>query len=368
MITLTVMLGRNGVVDFSPLLGMAYLCEFATSWAPTEIPSRRSNGTSGLPSNNGTSQLLNQIPASSGKRSRLESKLYIPVQAVNQGNSASTFTIKSNAFITDERLPKRRKAASHRDPSIGVLPTGSTTPCQPFSDFVSDEHPWELRLPWEPDDEIIFSPTASQDREHFSFFHEVNSLSKLRVQLGKEDGDQKSATQQSTTLHLLESTLEPDGVEVMEPFISSSEFLSVAAVPVSGTAPQRSHIANLLSVGELKLFPSSDELASATNSRSMEALVTWYQRLRELIEFERLHGHQKVPQKSTLFPKLGTWVNKQRSQRHGLSSEKVAALEAVCFDWGEKLGMTGWRMRFNALVAYRAKYGDCTFWGDVITS
>ena len=87
--------------------------------------------------------------------------------------------------------------------------------------------------------------------------------------------------------------------------------------------------------------------------------MAWYQRLRDPIEFERLHGHQKVPQKSTLFPKLGAWVNKQRSHRHGLPFETVAALEAVRFDWGEEVGMTGWRMRFNALVAYRAKYGDC---------
>ncbi|KAI2499588.1 hypothetical protein MHU86_14883 [Fragilaria crotonensis] len=253
---------------------MAHLCEFATSWNPTEISSRRSNGTRAPSSSNGTSQVLCQIPASLGKRSR-----------------------RSRAVL---------------------------------------------------------------------IFHEVYSSSKL--QHVKEDGDQQHYTRQpSTNVHLLESNSEPSGVEVIEPDKPLRKFLAAATLLVPGTAPHCTESANRMSVDELKLFPSSTELASAATSRSMEALVAWYQRLRELIEFERLYGHQNVPQKSHSFPKLGTWVNKQRYHRHELTSEKVAVLEAVCFDWGEKLGETRWRMRYKALVAYRTKNGDCrvpTRWED----
>lgn len=368
VLTVADMLGRNGFVEFSPLLSMAHLCEFATSCTPTEISSRRSNGTRAPSSSNGTSQVRCRIPASLGKRSRRESKLCRPVQAPCQekSDSASSFSSKSNAFINEERSSKRRNSVSHRD-LCGVTPSCSTTPFQPFKACLSDEHPWELHLPWELDDDITFSPTMSQGREQFSFFHEVDSSSKLHHV--KEDGDQQRYTRQpSTNVHLLESKSEPSGVEVIEPDKALSNSLAAAALPVPGTAPHWTESANRMSVDELRLFPSSAELASAATSRSMDALVAWYQRLRELIEFERLYGHQNVPQKSDSFPKLGTWVNKQRYHRHDLPSEKVAVLEAVCFDWGEKLGETRWRMRYNALVAYRAKNGDCKCWCDAMTN
>ena len=95
------------------------------------------------------------------------------------------------------------------------------------------------------------------------------------------------------------------------------------------------------------------------SNRSKRALNSWFNRLHELIIFKRIHGHSNVPQKCSNFPKLGAWVNKQRYRRHELSMEKLAALEAISFDWGRKIGEPAWRLRFQSLLEFNEKYGNC---------
>lgn len=105
--------------------------------------------------------------------------------------------------------------------------------------------------------------------------------------------------------------------------------------------------------------PSPCELKACNNQRKRHALMVWYQRLSELVEFKKAHGDTNVSQKYAPNPSLGVWVNKQRCHRALLTLEKNAALEAVEFDWGKKKGQHAWNVKFDELVSYRAKQGNC---------
>lgn len=366
------MLGSNGLVNFSPLMRMAFLCDFASSWTPGELSSHRRNEFGGLPYSAGTSQSRNQVPVSSGKRSRDESDLDRSVQISIHGKSYSPCAccVEFLTLSSEGPLSKRRKPSLRRDASVCVLPEAVTTPFKPFKENPTGEHTWELHLPWELD-EISCSPTWSQAREEFSFLREIDSADNLSKQRVHEDGHQQlSIPQSSKAAYQLKAYSVSGPVETVagEPVKLSSNDVAAAAFPVPDSVPEFNDSVDRTSLGEVNLFPSRSEIASVTTSRSMEALVSWYDRLRELIEFKRLHGHQNVPQKSSVFPKLGAWVNKQRSHRRDLPSEKLAALEAVCFDWGRTFGEPTWRVRFAALVAYRTKYGHCKYVCDSMTS
>jgi hypothetical protein len=104
---------------------------------------------------------------------------------------------------------------------------------------------------------------------------------------------------------------------------------------------------------------SKAEMLRFHTNRSKKALLSWYRRLEELIVFKHIHGHYNVPQKCTLFPKLGSWVNKQRYTRQKLSIEKVRALDAIGFDWGKQIGDSAWRLRFQSLLEFKERYGNC---------
>jgi Helicase associated domain len=115
------------------------------------------------------------------------------------------------------------------------------------------------------------------------------------------------------------------------------------------------------STSEIKLHPSTRELNFLPNPRAKVALKVWYQRLRELVAFKNEYGHANVRQKYPANPQLGIWVNKQRCTRNALTREKLAALEAVGFDWGTKKGEYAWNSKYDELVKYRAIHGDCKY-------
>lgn len=112
---------------------------------------------------------------------------------------------------------------------------------------------------------------------------------------------------------------------------------------------------------EIKLHPSASELDFLPNPRAKVALKVWYQRLRELVAFKNEYGHANVRQKYPANPQLGIWVNKQRCTRNTLTRQKLAALEAVGFDWGTKKGEHAWNSKYNELVKYRKIHGDCEY-------
>lgn len=93
---------------------------------------------------------------------------------------------------------------------------------------------------------------------------------------------------------------------------------------------------------------------------------TWEDRLAEVAAFKALHGHCEIPMDKT---RLGRFVNNMRTQRNSgrLSDERIAKLDAVGFAWGARsmaeVGMEGinarWKMRYDQLLRYKEKNGDC---------
>lgn len=115
------------------------------------------------------------------------------------------------------------------------------------------------------------------------------------------------------------------------------------------------------------LKPSEDEIAKCNNSRKLNALGTFYERLHELCMFKSQHGTCNVPQKYSPKKQLGVWVNKVRmekkkhdkDQNSSLTHEKISKLNQLGFDWGENKGHEKWEQHFKALELYRCEHGDC---------
>jgi Helicase associated domain len=98
---------------------------------------------------------------------------------------------------------------------------------------------------------------------------------------------------------------------------------------------------------------------SYIRDRKRAALYSWYQRLRELWEYKKEHGHCLVPQRYPRQQKMATWVNKVRMARQSLTPTQLQALEAVGFVWAQHEGLTAWQERYAQLQAYQAVHGDC---------
>jgi Helicase associated domain len=99
-----------------------------------------------------------------------------------------------------------------------------------------------------------------------------------------------------------------------------------------------------------------------TNSRTereRKALVSWYERLRELREYRQEHGHCRVPQKCSGQQKLANWVNKVRMNRASLSMTQEQVLDALDFVWADHKGPILWNKHLVQLRAYHAVHGNC---------
>ena len=87
----------------------------------------------------------------------------------------------------------------------------------------------------------------------------------------------------------------------------------------------------------------------------------WNARFKELLEYRSEHGDCNVP---TGQGKLGTWVGNQRTaylndSRGSLAQDRVDRLDSIGFKWSLKGKETPWETRFDELVQYKAKHGDC---------
>ena len=108
----------------------------------------------------------------------------------------------------------------------------------------------------------------------------------------------------------------------------------------------------------------------------------WKKRLKELIAYKKIHGDCRVPVQNKRYVKLGNWVSKQRQEykrwlkrksSSTLTQEKFDLLDDLGFDWiidiesgpilkKSNVGKTleeQWMQKFNELVKYRKKHGDC---------
>jgi Helicase associated domain len=99
----------------------------------------------------------------------------------------------------------------------------------------------------------------------------------------------------------------------------------------------------------------------------------WRKRYEELVEYKNIHGHCNVPQSTD----LGKWVKMQRENKHEsdlkregktphrkkpkpcLSEDRIAKLEAIGFQWRVAKPAVGWDRRYQQLLEYKEKHGDC---------
>jgi hypothetical protein len=95
--------------------------------------------------------------------------------------------------------------------------------------------------------------------------------------------------------------------------------------------------------------------------------VTWENRLRELADYRKIHGHCNVRMKHSKNKQLGAWVNTQRTNYRlhfleGKTSPKmttvrIKALEGIGFEWNSH--GSAWEDHIRELADYRKTHGHC---------
>ena len=83
----------------------------------------------------------------------------------------------------------------------------------------------------------------------------------------------------------------------------------------------------------------------------------WEKHISELRRYKASKGDCNVPDRFPEYPLLGKWVRYQRTNRHKLSSDRIARLEQIGFDWNPF--HTAWQESFSELEQYKTLHGDC---------
>ena len=105
-----------------------------------------------------------------------------------------------------------------------------------------------------------------------------------------------------------------------------------------------------------------DRLNSIGFKWALQEAVPWETRFDELVRYKTKHGDCNVPASQG---KLGAWVNKQRTAYNDgkIEQSRIDRLSSIGFKWALKKKRGGpnvpWETRFNELVRYKAKHGDC---------
>ena len=86
--------------------------------------------------------------------------------------------------------------------------------------------------------------------------------------------------------------------------------------------------------------------------------VPWETRFDELVQYKAKHGDCKVPRSQG---QLGEWVDTQRYRytKSKLAQDRIDRLNNIGFKWALSGKATPWETRFDELVQYKAKHGDC---------
>jgi hypothetical protein len=90
----------------------------------------------------------------------------------------------------------------------------------------------------------------------------------------------------------------------------------------------------------------------------------WEDRLSELADYRKIHGHCNVPQKYSENSKLAHWVKTQRCQysllhegnTSSMTTFRIQELESLGFEWGIVYGAT-WEDHLSELTDYRKIHG-----------
>ena len=110
--------------------------------------------------------------------------------------------------------------------------------------------------------------------------------------------------------------------------------------------------------------------ASSIRYTSKRQDEDWMQMFEELMEYKEKHGDCLVPLNYKVNPKLGRWVQHQRSQYQNkkkgktrqITDERIYKLEEIGFVWyrgWKKRDDEGWMLMFEQLVEYKEEHGDC---------
>ncbi|MDB4634110.1 Helicase associated domain protein [Rubripirellula sp.] len=83
----------------------------------------------------------------------------------------------------------------------------------------------------------------------------------------------------------------------------------------------------------------------------------WESRFSELVAYKEKYGTCYIPKKCNENPILTTWVSNLIKNRNKLPRDQIDRLDTIGFVWN-RLDMI-WEEKFNELVAYKAKFGDC---------
>jgi hypothetical protein len=95
----------------------------------------------------------------------------------------------------------------------------------------------------------------------------------------------------------------------------------------------------------------------------------WISRYKELVKYKESHGHCNVP---CSHETLGGWISYQRTKYAGgkMSKNHINMLHKIGFVWRlvestKKGSPVAWSTRYNELVTYKEKHGDCNVpWKD----
>eukprot|EP00980_Cylindrotheca_fusiformis_P009455 scaffold2068_cov96-Cylindrotheca_fusiformis.AAC.11 len=114
-------------------------------------------------------------------------------------------------------------------------------------------------------------------------------------------------------------------------------------------------------------FPSSEQQQQQASDAKIKYgprhIEQWNVRFKELVEFQKAHGHCLVPMYDHHSPKLSNWVKRQRNQyrlkmegKHStLCDKRQKALEDLGFVWDSHAAC--WEERYKELYQFWREYG-----------
>ena len=156
---------------------------------------------------------------------------------------------------------------------------------------------------------------------------------------------------------------------------AKSQSVSVAPSQSSPAAPSQSSPAapsqsNPAAKAKSVPMATREEILklAKSNPNSIELHYTggrWRKQFNALKAYSDKHGHCNVPRVNKEYPKLGEWVNKQRTaykdllagKRFELTKERILLLESIGFEWDPH--EAEWNEQFAKLKAYKQVHGHC---------
>jgi hypothetical protein len=101
------------------------------------------------------------------------------------------------------------------------------------------------------------------------------------------------------------------------------------------------------------------------SNASLQQCSAWRDRLSEIADYRKIHGHCNIPTNYSENTKLANWVTTQRHQyrlhlkgkRSSMTTFRIQELESLGFEW--EVWVTAWEDRLSQLADYRTIHGHC---------